>query len=81
MTVLDHRHVKLLDGGSAAWITGGNPLVTVGEAAAPVDPGKAPPKPPPFIGGRRLEFLATRFDVAAAIDDPASVILDVRRRS
>ncbi len=81
LTVLDHPHVKLLDGGSAAWTADGNPLVKVGEAAAPVDPGKAPPTPPPFIGGRRLEFLATRFDVAAAIDDPASVILDVRRRT
>lgn len=81
LTVLDHPDVKLLDGGSNAWFAAGLPLVRVGEAEAPADPAKAPPTPPPFVGGRRLEFLATRFDVANAIGDKNTVILDVRRRS
>ncbi len=81
LTVLDHPDVRLLDGGSNAWFAAGQPLVRVGEAEAPVDPAKAPPTPPPFAAGRRLEFLATRFDVANAIGDENTVILDVRRRS
>lgn len=81
LTVLDHPDVRLLDGGSNAWFAAGQPLVRVGEAEAPVDPAKAPPTPPPFVGGRRAEFLATRFDVANAIGDENTVILDVRRRS
>ena len=81
LTVLDHPVIKLLNGGADSWTAAGHPLVRVGEAEAPVDPGKAPPTPPPFVGGRRLEFLATRFDVAAAIDNASKVILDVRRRS
>lgn len=81
LTVLDHPNVRLLDGGSNAWFAVGQPLVRVGEAEAPVDPAKAPPTPPPFAAGRRPEFLATRFDVANAIGDDNTVILDVRRRS
>jgi 3-mercaptopyruvate sulfurtransferase SseA len=46
-----------------------------------VDPTKAPPTAPPFKGKVRLELLATRFDVDRAIDDPGSVILDVRRET
>lgn len=81
LTVLDHPDVKQLDGGAHAWAAAGGALARVGEAAAPVDPGAAPPTLPPFVGGRRLEFLATRFDVAAAIGDASKVILDVRRPS
>jgi thiosulfate/3-mercaptopyruvate sulfurtransferase len=81
LAVLDHPDVKLLDGGSCAWIASGRTIVGVGEAAAPVPPEKAPPTPPPFRGGRRFEYLATRFDVARAIDDETTVIVDVRRLS
>lgn len=81
LAVLDHPDVKLLDGGSGAWVASGRPLVRVGEAAAPVAPEKAPPTPPPFPGGRRLKLLATRFDVHEAIDDAGTVIVDVRRAS
>ena len=81
LTVLDHPDVRQLDGGARAWSAAGGALARVGDAAAPVDPGKAPPTLPPFVGGRRLEFLATRFDVAAAIGDASKVILDVRRPS
>lgn len=81
LAVLDHPNVRLLDGGAGAWVASGRPLVRVGEAVAPVDPAKAPPTAGPFPGGRRLEHLASRFDVAAAIGDPATVIVDVRRLS
>lgn len=81
LSVLEHPDVKLLDGGSNAWFAAGQPLVRVGEVDAPADPGKAPLTAPPFVAGRRLEFLATRFDVASAIGDDNTVILDVRRRS
>jgi thiosulfate/3-mercaptopyruvate sulfurtransferase len=81
LAVLDHPNVKLLDGGSQAWQTSGRPLVRIGEVSAPVAPEKAPPTPPPFAGGRRFEFLASRFDVDCAIDDDSVVIVDVRRQS
>jgi thiosulfate/3-mercaptopyruvate sulfurtransferase len=81
LSVLDQPDVKLLDGGTGAWVASGRPLVRVGEVAPPVAPEEAPPTPPPFRGGRRLEYLATRFDVDHAIDDDATVILDVRRKS
>lgn len=81
LSVLDHPDVKLLDGGSQAWVRSGRPLARIGQVAAPVAPDKAPPTPPPFRGGRRLELLATRFDVAQAIGDDNTVILDVRRQS
>ncbi len=81
LSVLDHPDVKMLDGGSDAWVASGRPLTRIDNVAAPVPPDKAPPTPPPFRGGRRLEFLATRFDVAQAINNEASVIVDVRRQS
>ncbi len=81
LAVLDHPDVKLLDGGTGAWLATGRPLVRVGDVTAPVLPEKAPPTPPPFQGGRRLEFLADRFDVARAIKDNATMIVDVRRLS
>jgi thiosulfate/3-mercaptopyruvate sulfurtransferase len=81
LRVLDHPDVRLLDGGATAWANSGRDLVKVGSAAAPVSPEKAPPTPPPFRGGRRTELLATRFDVAAAIEDEGTIIVDVRRES
>ena len=81
LAVLDHPNARLLDGGSGAWAASGRALVRVGEAAAPVAPEKGPPTPPPFQAGRHMEILATRFDVARAIDDEDTVIVDVRRRS
>lgn len=81
LRVLDHPDVRLLDGGAQSWTRSGRGFVRVGEAAAPIAPEKAPPTPPPFRGGRRTEFLAARFDVAAAIGDDRAVIIDVRRES
>ena len=81
LSVLDHPDVKMLDGGSDAWVASGRPLSRIDNVATPVPPDKAPPTPPPFRGGRRLEFLATRFDVAQAINDETAVIVDVRRQS
>lgn len=81
LSVLDHPDVKLLDGGSQAWVASGRPLAHIGKVAAPVPPDKAPPTPPPFRGGRRPELLATRFDVEQAIGDGTTVIVDVRRQS
>ena len=81
LSTLDHPDVKLLDGGSQAWVRSGRSLVRVDEVAEPIAPEKAPPTPPPFRGGRRLEYLATRFDVDRAIDDETTVIVDVRRAS
>lgn len=79
--VLGHPDVRILDGGTQAWIASGNRLVRLTEAPPPVDPTRAPPTPPPYKGTQNLELLATRFDVHRAIDDKQSVIVDVRRES
>lgn len=81
LAVLGHPDVRILDGGTHAWIAAGQRLVRLNEAPPPVDPTKAPPTPPPFRGNMKLELLATRFDVERAIDDPNAVIVDVRRES
>ena len=81
LSVLDHPDVKLLDGGANAWVASGRPLSRIGEVAEPIAAERAPPTPPPFRGGRRLDQLATRFDVDRAIDDDTTVIVDVRRTS
>ena len=81
LAVLNHPNVKILEGGTQAWITSGNRLVRLTEAPPPVDPTKAPPTPPAYKGGRNLDLLATRFDVHRAIDDAGTVIVDVRRES
>ena len=81
LAVLDHPDVRLLDGGSTAWIAAGLPLAQIESAPAHADPTRVPPTPPPLRGGRRMEWVATRFDIAQAIDDDNTVILDVRRRS
>jgi len=81
LAVLGHPDVKILDGGSGAWIASGEPMVRTSSALPPVDPAKAPPTAPPFRGTIDPSLLATRFDVQRAIGDPGSVILDVRRES
>lgn len=81
LAVLGHPDVRILDGGTQAWIASGNRLVRLTAAPPPVDPTKAPPTPPPYKGALNLELLATRFDVHRAIDDEKAVIVDVRRES
>jgi thiosulfate/3-mercaptopyruvate sulfurtransferase len=81
LAVLGHPDVRLLDGGTQAWLAAGGKLQQVRQAPAPVDPAKAPPTAPPFKGKIDLDLLATRFDVHDAIDDKSAVILDVRRES
>jgi len=81
LAVLGHPDVRLLDGGTQAWIAAGGQLARVTSAPAPVDPAKAPPAAPPFKGKMNLDLLATRFDVHRAIGDESAVILDVRRES
>jgi thiosulfate/3-mercaptopyruvate sulfurtransferase len=81
LAVLGHPDVRILDGGTQAWLALGNRLVQVKEAPAPIDPTKAPPTPAPYKGTPNLEFLATRFDVHEAIEDKQTVIVDVRRES
>ena len=71
LEVLDHPDAKLLDGGVQAWEEAGYDLTA---AAAPVEPAACK-------GGRRLDRLATRFDVHGAIDDPEVVLVDTRRES
>ena len=65
---LGHERVAVLDGGVRAWKAAGQPLTH--EAA------------PPKAGAYRYEAVASVCaswsDVAAAIDDPATVILDTR---
>jgi thiosulfate/3-mercaptopyruvate sulfurtransferase len=81
LAVLGHPDVRLLDGGTLAWTAAGGRLVRTTVASPPVDPAKAPPTPAPYDGAYDLDLLATRFDVERAIDDEASVIVDVRRES
>lgn len=81
LSVLDHPAAKLLDGGVKAWVKTGRPLARIGEVTKSVPADQAPPTPSPFRGGRRLDYLATRFDVDRAVDDDATVIVDVRRAS
>jgi thiosulfate/3-mercaptopyruvate sulfurtransferase len=81
LAVLGHPDVRLLDGGAHAWSACGRPLVRIDRAPPPADPAKAPPTPPPYRAKINLELVATRFDVHRAIDDPGSVIVDVRRES
>lgn len=81
LAVLGHPDVRILDGGTQAWTASGNRLVRLERAPPPVDPAKAPPTPPPLRAAPDMALLATRFDVHRAIDDKASVIVDVRRES
>lgn len=79
LAVLGHPDVRILDGGTHAWMAAGQQLVRLTEAPPPMDPAAAPPTPPPFRGTLNMELLATRFDVHKAINNPAYVIVDVRR--
>lgn len=81
LAVLGHPDVRLLDGGTEGWLRAAQTLARLNEAPPPMDPTKAPPTPPPFRGTMSMDLLATRFDVERAIDDPGSVIVDVRRES
>jgi thiosulfate/3-mercaptopyruvate sulfurtransferase len=81
LAVLGHPDVRILDGGTQAWTASGKRLVRLTKAPPPSDPAKTPPTPPPFKGTPNFDLLATRFDVQRAIDDPQSVIVDVRRES
>ncbi|MBX3665736.1 MAG: sulfurtransferase [Burkholderiales bacterium] len=81
LAVLGHPDVRLLDGGTEAWVRAGHKLARLEAAPPPIDPVQAPPTPPPFRGAMNMDLLATRFDVERAIDDPGSVIVDVRRES
>jgi thiosulfate/3-mercaptopyruvate sulfurtransferase len=81
LSVLGHPDARILDGGSRAWVASGRQLERVTTAPTPPDPAKAPPTAPPFKGTPDLGLLATRFDVADAIGDKDTVILDVRRGS
>jgi thiosulfate/3-mercaptopyruvate sulfurtransferase len=81
LAVLSHPDVRILDGGTQAWIASGKRLVPPRAAPAPVDPAKAPPTPPPYRGTPNLDLLATRFDVHRGIDDEQTLIIDVRRES
>jgi thiosulfate/3-mercaptopyruvate sulfurtransferase len=79
LAVLGHKDVRILDGGTHAWTEAGQRLVRLTEAPPPMDPTAAPPTPPPFRGTLNMDLLATRFDVHKAINNPAYVIVDVRR--
>jgi thiosulfate/3-mercaptopyruvate sulfurtransferase len=81
LAFLGHPDVRILDGGTQAWIASGGRLVQVTRAPARVDPAKAASMPPPFKGSPDPELLATRFDVDRAIGDRQAVIVDVRRES
>ena len=65
---LGHERVAVLDGGVRAWEAAGHPLTQ--DATAP----KASPYPYDAVGS----VCAAWSDVAAAIEDPATVILDTR---
>ena len=79
LAVLGHPDVRILDGGTQAWIAAGHKLVRLTEAPPPMDPTTAPPTSPPFRGHLNMDLLATRFDVHKAINNPSYAIVDVRR--
>ena len=81
LAALGHPEVRILDGGTRAWIASGQKLARVTQASPPPDPARSPPTPPPFKAIPNYELVATRFDVHDAIDDERTVILDVRRES
>jgi thiosulfate/3-mercaptopyruvate sulfurtransferase len=81
LAVLGHPDVRILDGGTRAWLAAGQKLARLTEAPPPIDPTQAPPTPPPFRGQLNMNLLATRFDVFKAIDHPDYAIVDVRREA
>jgi thiosulfate/3-mercaptopyruvate sulfurtransferase len=81
LALLGHPDVRILDGGTLAWLAAGHKLVRLTEAPPPMNPTQVPPTPPPFRGHMNLDFLATRFDVFNAINNPEYAIVDVRREA
>jgi thiosulfate/3-mercaptopyruvate sulfurtransferase len=81
LALLGHPDARILDGGTRAWTASGGRLARVAQAKPPADPAIAPPTAPPFKATPDPGLLATRFDVQAAIGDPGTVIVDVRRES
>ena len=81
LAVLGHPEVRILDGGTRAWIASDQKLARLTQAPPPPDPAKSPPTPPPFKATPNYDLLATRFDVHKAIGAESTVILDVRRES
>ncbi len=81
LAVLGHPDVRILEGGTRAWVESDRLLTRLTEAPPPADPAKAPPTSPPFKATLNPDLLATRFDVHRAIDDEKMVIVDVRRKS
>jgi thiosulfate/3-mercaptopyruvate sulfurtransferase len=80
LAVLGHQDVKILDGGTRAWMATGNRLLRLTQAPLPPDPTK-PAAVSPYKGTLNLELLATRFDVHSAIGNKQTVIVDVRREA
>jgi thiosulfate/3-mercaptopyruvate sulfurtransferase len=72
LDVFDHPDAKLLDGGLQAWQDAGHELTT---QTAPVERVSYEGNP------RRMDRLATRFDVHAAIEEPDTILLDTRREA
>ncbi len=71
LTVLGHKDVRILDGGSQGWVDAGYELTTE----------TAPPSGGGLKGERKMDELATRFDVHDALDDDNVVIIDTRRET
>ena len=72
LDVFDHPDARLLDGGLAAWRAAGHSVTTKAEGSERVS----------FEGNpRRMDRLATRFDVHVAIEDPETILLDTRREA
>lgn len=72
LEVFDHPDAKLLDGGLQAWEEAGHPLTTEAVGVERVSFEENP---------RRMDRLATRFDMRAAIDNSDIILLDTRRES
>lgn len=71
LDLFGHRDARLLDGGLQAWQAAGLDVVTAASPAERLD----------WHGVRQQDRLATRFDVAAAINDQDVVLVDTRRQT
>ncbi len=72
LDLFDHPDARLLDGGLPAWREAGHSVTAKAEGVERMS----------FEGNRRrMDRLATRFDVHAAIEDPETILLDTRRES
>ena len=67
---LGHQDIRILNGGLSAWTDAGQALET-----GAVTPESAPE---PYIGEPNDEAIATVDEVVAAVDDPATVLVDAR---